>query len=197
MQHTHSNHVAQKIIDVLPRKELDFFMDCMRGQVAQLSMHQCACRVVQKMLYKGNDQDKKDIFEEIYTDVTKLATSQYGNYVTQALIELATAEERDRLIRRVTPMAASLSRLQSASNVIEKFILLGSREHLLMLRAAFSSPGEDGRPELVNMMQNQFANYTIRMFHSTRPPRCPIPCELVACSRPLLTLRPRENVQAE
>lgn len=170
MQNTHGNHVAQKIVDVLPRNELNFVMDCMRGQVAQMSMQQCACRVVQRMLSKGNDQDRKVIFDEVLADVTKLATSQYGNYVTQAVIEIATPEERDRLLRRIMPTAASLSRLQSASNVVEKFILLGNREHLLMLRAAFSSPGEDGRPELVNMMQNQFANYTIRMSPSTRSP---------------------------
>lgn len=163
IQHQHGNHVAQKIIDVLPRKELDFVMDCMRGQMAHFSAQQCACRVVQKMLHKGTDQDKKDIFNELYPEATNLASGQYGNYVTQALLEVATPEDRDRLIRLIIPLALSLSKQQSASNVVEKCIFYGSPEHRQMLRLKFTSPGEDGRPELVSMMMNQFANYTIRM----------------------------------
>lgn len=144
-------------------------MDCMRGQMAHFSAQQCACRVVQKMLHKGTDQDKKDIFNELYPEATNLASGQYGNYVTQALLEVATPEDRDRLIRLIIPLALSLSKQQSASNVVEKCIFYGSPEHRQMLRLKFTSPGEDGRPELVSMMMNQFANYTIRMSISHLP----------------------------
>ena len=163
MQDSNGHHVVQRIILVVARKSLDPVMDALRGQVVRLSSHRDGCRVVQKMLLKGTDKDKTDIFNEFIRAADVLAPNLYGNYVAQALLEEAAESEKTQLINLLIPMAIGLSKHQAASNVVEKCISFGTLEHARELHRQFVCiDKEEGRPYLVAMLMNQYANYTIR-----------------------------------
>lgn len=158
------NHVVQKVIDAMPREFIDFVMETMRGRICDLSIHRYACRIVQRMLVKGTDEDRREIFEEFLPMAEKLAANEFGNYVAQAILENGADQEKSALITLLTPMAVSLSKQQAASNVVEKCISFATPEQVHQLHQQFSKPGPDGRPEFVGMMLHPYGNYTIRMF---------------------------------
>lgn len=159
----HGNHVVQKMIDVLDNEYLDFVMDEMRGQIAHLSSHQYACRVVQGMLGCGVEKYTREIFDEFFADAKRLAADTYGNYVAQVLL-MKEGEIRAKLIKAFTAPSVVLSKQQAASNVIERCILFGTPAQVHALHQEFIKPAADGRSQLAGMITNQFGNYPIRMF---------------------------------
>ena len=70
------NHVIQKIIELVPRQHLDFIMNTIRGQVSSLASHAYGCRVIQRMLEHGTEEDKAEIMNELHSSTHLLITDQ-------------------------------------------------------------------------------------------------------------------------
>jgi len=66
------NHVIQKVIECLPRDQLEFIVGEFNGQVMQLSTHPYGCRVVQRVLEHCTEDQYKPVMEVsspfLYTD---------------------------------------------------------------------------------------------------------------------------------
>ncbi|XP_058756601.1 pumilio homolog 6, chloroplastic-like [Vicia villosa] len=156
------NHVIQKCIESIPTQKIGFILSAFRGQVANLSMHPYGCRVIQRILEHCTDEVQcQFIVDEILESVCSLAQDQYGNYVTQHVLERGRPQERSQIISKLSGHVVQFSQHKFASNVVEKCLEYGdpSEREVFIVEII----GHDGQNDnLLTMMKDQFANYVIQ-----------------------------------
>ena len=87
---------------------------------------------------------------------------QYGNYVTQHVIEHGRDEDRSRIITLVTNHLSNFSKHKFASNVVEKSIQFGSKEERQKIVATLTAVNEKGESPSQSLIRDQYGNYVIR-----------------------------------
>ncbi|RDY14640.1 Pumilio-like 5, partial [Mucuna pruriens] len=156
------NHVIQKCIESIPTKKISFILSAFRGQVAILSMHPYGCRVIQRVLEHCTDESQcQFIVDEILESVCALAQDQYGNYVTQHVLERGKPQERSQIISKLSGHIVQLSQHKFASNVIEKCLEYGDATERELLIAEIFGHAEQS-DNILTMMKDQFANYVVQ-----------------------------------
>lgn len=156
------NHVIQKCIECVPTERINFIISAFRGHVASLSMHPYGCRVIQRVLeHCTDDLQSTCIVDEILQSACTLAQDQYGNYVTQHVLERGSPPERSQIINKLSGQVVQMSQHKFASNVIEKCLEYGSSDEreLLIMEIVGQTEGNDN---LLIMMKDQFANYVVQ-----------------------------------
>ncbi|XP_010263224.1 PREDICTED: pumilio homolog 5 isoform X2 [Nelumbo nucifera] len=156
------NHVIQKCIECVPTEKIGFIISAFRGQVATLSTHPYGCRVIQRVLEHCTDElQTQCIVDEILESVCTLAQDQYGNYVTQHVLERGKPHERSQIIGKLSGQILQMSQHKFASNVIEKCLEHGdTTERQLMIEEIVGQT--EGNDNLLVMMKDQFANYVVQ-----------------------------------
>ncbi|XP_068641499.1 pumilio homolog 5 isoform X2 [Aristolochia californica] len=161
------NHVIQKCIECVPTDKIGFIISAFRGQVATLSTHPYGCRVIQRVLEHCTDEQQTQcIVDEILQFALSLAQDQYGNYVTQHVLERGKPHERSQIITKLAGQVVQMSQHKFASNVIEKCLEHGdtSERELLIEEIVGQTEGNDN---LLIMMKDQFANYVVQKILET------------------------------
>jgi mRNA-binding protein PUF3 len=157
------NHVIQKVIDRVPLEYIGNIIDAFRGQVGPLATHGFGCRVVQRLLEKCPEPKRRFVFAELHVEGAKLVADQYGNYVTQHMLEYGNAEDRAKVIASVKGQLLTFSKHKFASNVVEKCMQYGTddqaRDIMLTTLEKINAQGENMIPTLI---RDQFGNYVIR-----------------------------------
>ncbi|CAK9146116.1 unnamed protein product [Ilex paraguariensis] len=156
------NHVIQKCIECVPTDKIGFIISAFRGQVATLSTHPYGCRVIQRVLEHCSDESQTQcIVDEILESAYVLAQDQYGNYVTQHVLERGKSHERSKVISKLSGRIVQMSQHKFASNVVEKCLEYGdvAERELLIEEILGQSEANDS---LLTMMKDQFANYVVQ-----------------------------------
>ncbi|KAH8157542.1 hypothetical protein CIB48_g10711 [Xylaria polymorpha] len=156
------NHVVQKAVQMFPRQCIPFIMNAFQGQIEHLAVHQYACRIIQRILEHGTDDEKKRLLVDIHACAAKLMTDQYGNYVIQHIIEYGKPEDRSIMIHHVIDRTLALSRHKYASNVVEKCIVRGTMDKRRAIRYKLTTPNNDGMSPLHVMIRDQYGNYVVQ-----------------------------------
>uniref|UniRef100_A0A804LTN1 PUM-HD domain-containing protein n=1 Tax=Zea mays TaxID=4577 RepID=A0A804LTN1_MAIZE len=161
------NHVIQKCIECVPTEHIGFVVSAFQGQVTSLSMHPYGCRVIQRILeHCGGNSQGQCIIDEILQWVCILAQDQYGNYVTQHVLERGKAHERSQIITKLAGQVVTMSQNKYASNVIEKCFQHGDiAERDLLIRRIVEQT--EGNNNLLAMMKDQYANYVVQKILET------------------------------
>ncbi|KQJ99006.1 hypothetical protein BRADI_3g40520v3 [Brachypodium distachyon] len=161
------NHVIQKCIECVPTEHIGFVVSSFQGQVASLSMHPYGCRVIQRVLeHCGGDSQGQCIIDEILQSACVLAQDQYGNYVTQHVLEKGKSHERAQIISKLAGQVVTMSQNKFASNVIEKCFQHGDfAERDLLIREIVQQT--EGNDTLLAMMKDQYANYVVQKILET------------------------------
>ncbi|KAL1197730.1 Pumilio-like protein 5 [Cardamine amara subsp. amara] len=156
------NHVIQKCIESMPAGRIGFVIAAFRGQVAVLSTHPYGCRVIQRILeHCSDDEETRCIIDEILESAYALAHDQYGNYVTQHVLERGKPDERRQIIEKLTGNVVQMSQHKYASNVVEKCLeYADSGERELLIEEIMGKSEEDNH--LLAMMKDQYANYVVQ-----------------------------------
>ncbi|KAJ0264549.1 Pumilio 5 [Hirschfeldia incana] len=156
------NHVIQKCIESMPTSRIGFIISAFRGQVATLSTHPYGCRVIQRILeHCSDDEETRCIIDEILESAFALAHDQYGNYVTQHVLERGKPDERRQIIEKLTGNVVQMSQHKYASNVVEKCLEhADSTERELLIEEIMGKSEEDNH--LLAMMKDQYANYVVQ-----------------------------------
>ncbi|PKA67071.1 Pumilio like 5 [Apostasia shenzhenica] len=156
------NHVIQKCIECVPTVKIGFIISAFRGHVATLSMHPYGCRVIQRVLEHCTDESETQcVVDEILQSACILAQDQYGNYVTQHVLERGKPFERSQIINKLSGQIVQMSQHKFASNVVEKCLEHGnSAERELLIEEIVGQT--EGNDSLLIMMKDQFANYVVQ-----------------------------------
>ncbi|XP_009789996.1 pumilio homolog 5 [Nicotiana sylvestris] len=156
------NHVIQKCIECIPTEKISIIISSFQSQVAILSTHPYGCRVIQRVLERCSENPQSQcIVHEILDSAYALAQDQYGNYVTQHVLERGKPHERSRIIEKLTGNVVQLSQHKYASNVVEKCLEYGdSAERELLIEEILAD--SEANDNLLSMMKDQFANYVVQ-----------------------------------
>lgn len=155
------NHVIQKALERVPADKIQFIISAFQGQAYSLATHPYGCRVVQRMLEYCPDA-QASILEELHRYTQNLVVDQYGNYVSQHIIERGSPADRSKVIDTVRGQVILLSKHKFASNVVEKCIAFGNpkeRRDLIDEVLLIKSDGQCGIPLL---MKDQYGNYVLQ-----------------------------------
>lgn len=155
------NHVIQKALERVPAEHIQFILVAFQGQAYTLATHPYGCRVIQRMLEYCPDAQAA-LLEELHRYTQNLVVDQYGNYVSQHIIERGAAEDRSKVIGVVKGQVLALSKHKFASNVVEKCIAFGSVEERHELIEEALIPGADGQSGIASLMKDQYGNYVLQ-----------------------------------
>ena len=127
-----------------------------------LATHPYGCRVIQRMLEHCQEPARSLLLEELHCCASNLIVDQYGNYVTQHVIEHGRPEDRAKIISLITGQLIMYSKHKFASNVVEKSIQFGTEEQRRSIVRILSAVDEKGESPLQQLMRDQYGNYVIR-----------------------------------
>ncbi|KAI5585410.1 hypothetical protein BDE02_06G143900 [Populus trichocarpa] len=130
-------------------------------------MHPYGCRVIQRVLERCADELQcQFIVDEILESVCILAQDQYGNYVTQHVLERGKPQERCQIISKLSGHIVTLSQHKFASNVVEKCLEYGgATEREIIIQEILGQ--NEGNDNLLIMMKDQYANYVVQKILDT------------------------------
>ncbi|KAI7746595.1 hypothetical protein M8C21_010199 [Ambrosia artemisiifolia] len=101
------------------------------------------------------------IVDEILAFVYDLAQDQFGNYVTQYVLEAGKTEERRQIVDKLVGHIVRLSQHKFASNVIEKCLEYGDEATTKIIIEEIIGSA-DGNDNLLVMLKDKYANYVVQ-----------------------------------
>lgn len=155
------NHVIQKALERVPSEHIQFILNAFHGQAYTLATHPYGCRVIQRML-EYCPEAQASLLEELHRYTQNLVVDQYGNYVSQHIIERGAPVDRSKVIEVVKGQVLTLSKHKFASNVVEKCIAFGTIEERHDLIEEALVPGSDGQSGIASLMKDQYGNYVLQ-----------------------------------
>ncbi|KAJ1554490.1 hypothetical protein HK405_004925 [Cladochytrium tenue] len=136
----------------------------LRGQWPRVACDENGSLVVQCILVSCTDElNGFHVVEEIVTHAVEVSKGQWGNWVIQHLLEHGGAAVKAHILRSVARNLYAMSVDQFASKVVEKALRACSRRELFDVVGVVLAPRpETGRPMILDMMNNQYANYVVQ-----------------------------------
>ena len=120
------------------------------------------------MLEHCEEPTRSAVLQELHACTTSLIVDQFGNYVTQHVIEHGREVDRAQVISLVTAQLVNFSRHKFASNVVEKSIQFGNEEQRKRIVDTITAPNEKGETAIALLIRDQYGNYVIREFEFYR-----------------------------
>lgn len=130
-------------------------------------MNTYGCRVVQRLLEKVPEPQRRFILTELHAEGSKLISDPYGNYVTQHVIEHGLPEDRARIIELVKAQLITFSKHKFASNVVERCLLYGTDAQRREIMLTITQKNERGDNNLPMLIKDGYGNYVIREYTLT------------------------------
>ncbi|PSC74804.1 hypothetical protein C2E20_2398 [Micractinium conductrix] len=165
----YGNYVVQHLVTKGPADARDAIVAKAAPQVMTLAQHKYASNVVEACLKRGEQRHRDAIIEQMIADararptaLTALMRDQYGNYVVQRGLEVATPPQRAALLAVIQPHLDTLRKYAYGKHIAAK------AEALLAAQAAAAaepaSAPEPAAPEQGGALHEHW-------HHCTMPPR--------------------------
>lgn len=184
---SNGNHVIQKCIEVTTRaaqdsntspevaeylnSRIELMIDAFKGRAKDLSSHPYGCRVIQRILEHGSNNQKTTILEELRQYYSELIQDCYGNYVIQFVMQHGWESDRQVLIKEVQSKLLDFSQHKFASNVVERCLQFANKKDKdemiwTIINATFdlNNPvdAKTGHCVLESMVRDPYANYVVQ-----------------------------------
>lgn len=117
------------------------------------------------MLEHGSAPVKAKMVEELHAYGANLYSDQYGNYVTQHIIERGAPQDRERVIAAILSNLEYFSKHKFASNVVEKCLVSGSEQHKRAIMLGVMQPSRSAGPTqsvLSELIKDAYGNYVVQ-----------------------------------
>ncbi|KAI3419369.1 hypothetical protein GPALN_006614 [Globodera pallida] len=146
------SHVIENFFEYGTDDQKAQLVDALRGHVLELA-HQIW--VIRSVL--EHCTHKRLVLEQLHVNVLTLVTNPYGNYVMQHVIEHGRPEDRERIVRSLQGNILKTHH-KSICSIIEKCLVFGTTEQKNALIDQVCADDGTGKPPLLQMMKQQFAN---------------------------------------
>lgn len=114
------------------------------------------------MLEHCEEPTRSALLKELHACASSLIIDQYGNYVTQHVIEHGREEDRAKVIFLITGNLVCFSKHKFASNVVEKSIQFGTAGQRAKIISTLTVLNQNGESPLQAIIRDQYGNYVIR-----------------------------------
>lgn len=131
--HSHyANYVLQWCIQALSPERFVFILEELKHHVTEAAMHFAGCRVLQRIVEHIGDKDNHTLhlLQEMLPNLKKISLHQYGNYVVQKWLEMASPKQKNLIGKAFVDLCqkhqdvVDLITNKYASNVLEKAVEL-------------------------------------------------------------------------
>ncbi|KAJ3095509.1 hypothetical protein HK100_005802, partial [Physocladia obscura] len=153
---TSSMHPAVAVV-----RRLDL---CLKNQWHVIANDESGSLVVQCIFDNCPESEKRGIVSEVLLHAGEIAKGQWGNWVIQHLLDRGYSPDKCHIFQVVSHNIHELSVDQFASKVVEKALKTCQKRELYTIidRVINTSLGINGHPVLIEMMNNQYANYVVQ-----------------------------------
>ncbi|KAI8618561.1 armadillo-type protein [Chytriomyces sp. MP71] len=136
----------------------------LHGQWHSIANDESGSLVVQCIFENCPESEKRGIIQEVLSHAADIAKGQWGNWVIQHLLDRGYQPDKAHILHVVSHHIHSLSVDQFASKVVEKALKTCPKKDLYSIvdRVVNGSLGETGNPAILDMMNNQYANYVVQ-----------------------------------
>ncbi|KAJ3394756.1 hypothetical protein HDU84_006899 [Entophlyctis sp. JEL0112] len=136
----------------------------LKGQWHLVANDENGSLVVQCIFENCVDSDKREIIKEVLVYAADIAKGQWGNWVIQHLLDHGTPVDKSLIFKVVARNVFSMSVDQFASKVVEKVLKSCQRRELYDIVDVVINPvmRDNGCPCILDMMNNQYANYVVQ-----------------------------------
>ena len=115
------------------------------------------------MLENCHEPAKTNILDELHVCASNLIVDQYGNYVTQHIIEHGRLSDRNKIIGIITANLVGFATQKFASNVVEKSIEFATPEQRqAIISVCNSNDTSSSEITMQRLIRDQYGNYIIR-----------------------------------
>ncbi|KAL5039576.1 meiotic PUF protein 1 [Batrachochytrium dendrobatidis] len=166
--HRFACHVWQRVFETSwtgkPPNIMESVQSVLSGYWNSIANDENGSLVVQCIFDNCTEEETGPIISEIFKNTAELAKGQWGNWVIQHIVAHGSTLQRSHILEVVSQNIYQLSTDQFASKVVEKCIKLASKREAQALidKILAPQPTEQGRPFLLGMMNNQYANYVVQ-----------------------------------
>ncbi|KAJ3220674.1 hypothetical protein HDU81_011250 [Chytriomyces hyalinus] len=158
----------------------------LRGQWHAIANDESGSLVVQCVFENCPEVEKRGIIQEVLAHAADIATGQWGNWVIQHLLDHGFQSDKGHILQIVSLHIHSLSMDQFASKVVEKALKTCPKRELYAIVDRVVS-GLRGTPAILEMMNNQYANYVVQHILTLAEPQQRDTCaRLIGPHLPLL-----------
>ncbi|KAI9883846.1 MAG: hypothetical protein M1823_004375 [Watsoniomyces obsoletus] len=107
------NYACQHILEIEQPNFAGQLIDRIIGHAAVLSCQKYSSNVVEKCLRKASPQQRHVLVNELLamTVFARIVRDMYGNYVIQAIMDVADVDKKKYIVRRIRPMLMSMRHL--------------------------------------------------------------------------------------
>lgn len=157
----HANHVAQKMVEVLPSSSLGFVVEEIIGAGAEFARHRFGCRVFTRLVQRHSESSiarMDELIEELLLVASDLARHAYGHHVIEVVLQKGTTHQRHSVCSTLSLDLMCNAKNRNASYVVETALNSCEDEvrHELLQQLI-------GTPEsLVSLVENQFGCYVAK-----------------------------------
>ncbi|KAJ3356378.1 hypothetical protein HDU83_001169 [Entophlyctis luteolus] len=136
----------------------------LKGQWHLVANDENGSLVVQCIFENCVDSDKREIVKEVLVYAADIAKGQWGNWVIQHLLDHGTPVDKSLIFKVVARNVYNMSVDQFASKVVEKVLKSCQRRELYDIVDVVINPvmRDNGCPGILDMMNNQYANYVVQ-----------------------------------
>ncbi|KAJ3390000.1 hypothetical protein HDU84_008059 [Entophlyctis sp. JEL0112] len=158
---SHQTYQKSSVGETETSERMDLFL---KGQWHSIANDESGSLVVQCIFENCPEMEKRGIVQEVLAHVGEIAKGQWGNWVIQHLLDRGYASDKAHIVQVVSQHIYDLSMDQFASKVVEKALkTCPKRElHAVVDRIIQGSLGNNGHPAIIDMMNNQYANYVVQ-----------------------------------
>jgi hypothetical protein len=160
---SHGHFALQKVVEILPAKNLGFISDELLGAAVETAKNQHGCRVLCSLLAKcgcGTQlaASTTRLADELLQSALHLSKDAQGHLVMVAILEHGSEKQRAAMVAQFQGDLVRHSRNRSMSHVIEKALACCGPE----LRDAMASEILAQESDLLQLAQNRFGRFVVK-----------------------------------
>ena len=120
MQDAYGNYVVQFVVDKGNKEDSAELMRQLQGHIVELSSQKYSSNVIEKCLKCASDKQRQDLLLEIASsnNLPRLLNHQYGNYVVQSALNVATSPEKIMLVDAILPYLSTILNSSAGRRIV-------------------------------------------------------------------------------
>ncbi|KAJ3074951.1 hypothetical protein HDU98_009726 [Podochytrium sp. JEL0797] len=135
----------------------------LKGTWHRIANEESGSLVVQCVFENCPEVEKRGVIGEVLLHASEIARGQWGNWVIQHLLDRGYPPDKAHILEVVSTNIHLLSMDQFASKVVEKALKTCPKRELFdIVERVVGIAGESERPAIIDMMNNQYANYVVQ-----------------------------------
>lgn len=140
----HANFVLAKIIDWMPWAKAAFVAQELHGSAAKFACHKFGCRVIMRLVEHQSKENAATaaLMNEVLSEVTEVAKSEYGKHVVKAILEHGTPEQKHLIAHTLCANLRDLIQGRHAREVLVEVLHKCSSEDQKSVSCGLSSTME-------------------------------------------------------